>query len=276
MQNSLQKFFLVLILGACVLMPSVSWASLSIVPTLVVIEGRDRFADVNLINTSDETKTYEVRWRFFEMENGTGRYVEKEKSLTDFSVADHVVFTPRRVRLEPNRLQKIRLGLRLKGEPPAPGDYRAHLEFKEVSLPAAPQPAETPGKTVVGININFGFSIPVIYRVGEGSAKAEIGNVTAAYNDKTKHLEAIVPVTRSKDNPYGILGHLFVYKGGKLIGEQKNANIFPEASHRTFNVMLNVDKLDSGDVSVVYMEGETQNETKPQVKIAEKTVRISN
>lgn len=276
MQKQIQKLILALVLFIGAFTPSITWAGLSIVPTLVVIEGRERFADVNLINTSKEAKTYEVRWRFFEMEEGTGSYLDREKSLTEFSLADHVVFTPRRVRLEPNKLQKIRLGLRLSGEPPAPGDYRAHLEFKEIN-PAAPvnQTSNDGGeKATVGVKINFGFSIPVVYRVGESNVKAQIGDVKSAYNDKTKNLELIVPVSKASGDNYGLLGHLLVYQGDKLIGEQKNANIFSEAKSRTFNVMLNVDRLEKGSVRVVYMEAEKGD--KARATFAEKNIAISN
>lgn len=276
MQQSIQRLLLALVLFVGILMPSTTWAGLSIVPTLVVIEGRERFADVNLINTSSETKTYEVRWRFFEMEEGTGSYLDKEKSLTEFSLADHVVFTPRRVKLEPNKLQKIRLGLRLNGEPPAPGDYRAHLEFKEINPSAPVNQSANDGseKATVGVKINFGFSIPVVYRVGESNVKAQIGDVKSGYNEKTKHLELVVPVSNVSSGNYSLLGHLMVYQGDKLIGEQKNANIFSEVKNRTFNVMLNVDRLDKGSVRVVYMEAERGD--KARAKFAEKTIAISN
>lgn len=261
--------FLVFFVGALSFAASSVYANVTVTPTLIMIEGRDRYADVSLINTGDIVKSYEMRWRFFAMQESTGLYQEREGSTTDFDLSQHIVFTPRKVTLGPQQPQKIRLGLRLKGEPPPPGDYRAHMEF--MSEKRAPNVSKKPGEkgAPVAIGINVGFSIPVVYRVGESDAVATIGDITTRINEKRKAIEALVPVTRS-GGPFGIIGRMVIYHDDKIVGEVKNANIFPEISQRVFKIILSTDQLAAGTLKAVYYGVDKH---KDEI-FAEKTMRI--
>lgn len=248
-------------------------ASLTITPTLLVIEGRERYADVNLINNSDKPQSYAIGWRFFRQSELEGNYLTSEKSITDFDLTQNLVFTPKRVRLAPDDLQKIRLGLRLKGEPPAPGDYRAHLELKESAENAAPGQSQGQGRTSVGVKINVGFSIPVIYRVGAPDVQGVIGDVKTQINPNTKQIELVVPMSRKPaTSKFGLLGHFRVYLGDTLIGEQKNANVFPEIETRVFKIPLKTMALNSGSVRIVYSDYKFDGNEK--AVLTEKTMTI--
>ncbi len=254
--------FVVLFCGLVVSVINPAMA-LTISPTIIIIEGKNRYADVALINTSDVVQDYEVSWKFLSMEEGTGKYKESGASTTPFDLTKNMVFTPKRVRLEPKSMQKVRLGLRIKGEAPPPGDYRAHLELREAAV--SPDQAKPASKgTSVGIKINVGFSIPVVYRVGASDVTAEIGDVVLGVNPVTSKIEASVPIQLS-ESPYGVLGHLYVYYNNKLIGEVGNANIFAETHKRTFTVPLKSDKLSGGSLKVVFMDyRKDQNRTYAQ------------
>lgn len=245
-------YALALIAGGIVAWPAL--ASVTVTPMIVVMEGRDRYADVNLVNTSDKTKSYAVKWIYRNMVEGSGEYEVIEQSTTPFDLAKNLVMTPRRVTIEPGGMQKIRLGLRLKGEPPPPGDYRAHLQMEDDNgPPELPEPDKPlkEGEILVGVKINVGISIPVIYRVGESDATASIGEMKTQINPKTKQIELVIPVTRS-GGPFGLYGHMKIMYGGKLVGEIKNANIFPEIKQRIFVIPLNVESLNAGALDVVY------------------------
>jgi P pilus assembly chaperone PapD len=235
-----------------VLLPTAASATITIAPTIVVIEGK-RYGDVSLINTGNNYASYQVSWTFYKMEEGTGYYEKTDKSLTDFDLTQHLALTPKRVTLGPKGVQKVRMGLRLKGEPPPPGDYRAHLNIQEVPQEKSAQ-ENIPGKkgSNVGVSITVGFTIPVIYRVGQSDATAEIGNITTRINKSSK-IEAVVPITKS-ESKYGILGDLSIYYGDKVVGQIKNANIFSEVKARTFTVPLNVKELAGGSLRVVYSD----------------------
>lgn len=245
--------------------PFAAMATVTITPTAVLIEERDRYADVNLINTSDKEESYEIGWRFYRMEEETGAYQNIDSSISEFDLTRNLIFSPRRVTLQPKTTQKIRLALRLKDAPPVPGDYRAHLEMKqtETAPPLPPEdsaPATDPGKPKVqiGIGVSVGFSIPVVYRIGKSDVAAIMGDITTHVDAKSGKIVADVPVARKGEN-FGLMGHLSVYhtpRGGseKLVGEVKNANIFPEITSRTFHVTLSTPTLESGSLRVIYKD----------------------
>jgi hypothetical protein len=249
-------------------------ADVTITPTMVVIEGRDRFAEVHLVNITDKENSYELNWRFFSMEEGTGSYKGSEGPTTSFDLSQNIVSSPRRVTLPPNSSQKLRLALRLKGEPPAPGDYRSHLEIKQAKddtpyvdpqVPIDPQRPEVQA----GVRVRVGFSIPVIYRVGESNVVASIDNVRLQYNEKLKTNEAAVTISRN-DSPYGTMGAIYLYHGDKQVGELKNANIFPEIKSRTFNVKLEKSEIRGGSLRVVYQDWKPHNNK----ILADKTIAV--
>ncbi len=247
-------------------------ASLTITPTLVVIQGRDRFGDVSLVNPDKEAMTYDIGWSYTKMEEETGLYKNQDVSTTEFDLPKHLVISPRRVTLPPNSVQRIRLGLRLNGEPPAPGDYRGHLVMQGVTKAPVPEvetkkDATQPSKTTVGVSINVGFSIPVVYRVGESTDKIDIGTVTTSV--KNGRIQLAIPVTKTKST-FGAMGALMVYYNDEMIGQVKNANIFPEISSRTFNVGLSKDKLSGGSLKIIY---ESFDKKKKEI-LAEKTVPV--
>jgi len=225
-------------------------ASVTLTPTLVIIEGRNRYADVSLINTSNEPGNYEVSWVFHKMDENTGFYQNVDKSLTDFDLTQHLALTPKRVALGAQAVQKVRMGLRLKDGPPPPGDYRAHLQFREIPQDA-PAANETQKGVKVGVKVNVGFSIPVVYRVGESDATGTIGDVRTEINQKLGKIAVVVPITRS-ESAYGLLGELVIYYKDDVVGRIRNANIFTEIRRRDFRVPLNINQLSGGNLRIVY------------------------
>ncbi len=279
------KLALLLLMGVLVTLsvsfiPRVANATITITPMYIVIEGRQRYGDFNLINTSDEEQTYEMNWRFFKMAEETGEYLIVDKPPTDFNIAENIVFTPRKVTLAPRETQKVRLALRLKGEPPAPGDYRAHLEFNQVKKDVPPEPppvqnSSDPEKHAVkvGVGVNVAYSVPVIYRVGEGDATATMGDVTTGINPNSGAVEVYVPVTRAGTTSLmAILTVYYTPAGGTRtkVGEIANANIFSEATHRTFKCPLTVNELKGGALEIVYKE----SDPKKDVIFAQRTLTI--
>lgn len=275
MKNPLRKLFA---FGVCAMVMAIptSSSALTLTPTMIVLEGRDRYADLNVINNGDTRMNYTVFWRFFRQNDVLGNYFDADKSLTDFDITKNIVFTPKRMAVESQEMQKVRLGLRLKGEPPTPGDYRAHLEVREkpdASTNAIPGKAagQSAGRNVVGVGLNVGFSIPVIYRVGEPDVGAEIGTVTTKIN-KNGQIELTVPVSRiPAESKFSLLGEFQIFYNDQKIGEQKNSNVFPEAKSRDFKITLNAKSLNSGSLRIVYSDYKKGDKQKIY---AEKTMPI--
>lgn len=248
-------------------------ANIALTPTIVLIKPGQRYADVHIVNTTNSPQSYEISWKHYKMQEGTGSYAAAESSATDFDLAQNIVFTPRRVLLPPKGAQKVRLAVRLKqGAPPA-GDYRAHLSLMNKARgPSNTDEEVGPRENAAMVGMNVGFSIPVVYRVGDDKgAPATIGNVTTRINPKTNKIEAIIPVTRGQGN-YGVIGRLTVNYNGKKVGDKANANIFPEINGRVFEVPLNIQVLSGGSLEVVYSDYFLEKERpldKKIVKIAQ-------
>ncbi len=265
----MKTFFRVLVFGL-VFMPGLAKADLTITPTHIVFDGRERFAAITLINTGDEQMTYQMGWRYFRMQETGPAYKSSETSVTEFDLSKHIVLTPRRVTLLPGAKQRIRLALRRPEEVPD-GDYHAHLAFSPVV--EVPDSLEQE-KPTAGIKINVGYTIPVVLRAGDIDVNFDIADVGVIVNEKTGKFKALINVNRS-GGPYGAMAHLYVYHKGhsggeeELVGELHNAHIFPEVNHRVFDVFLTKDIRAGGSLRVV-LEHSDKDEDKKFV-YAEKT-----
>jgi len=246
------------------LAPAPASAGLAITPTTVVMQGRDRYADLTIINTDKVMHSYSLDWRFYRMEQDTGSYKLIDQSITPFDLSKHLVFSPKRITLGPSSAQKIRFALRLNGEAPPPGDYRAHFVVEELpqetNLPL-PQDntLQEPGKRSVtaAVNINFSFTMPIIYRVGESTDSATLETIEVARNPKNGKITMTVPVVKTQ-SAFGFYGKIRVehVDGGKVsrIGGLGNVNIFPETTRRVFSMPLKVSALQGGTLRVILLD----------------------
>ncbi len=239
----MKKFLLGFVVGLIAFVGIVSdvKAEMLITPTQIVFEGRDRFANVTLVNIGDKTHAYEVSFIYMKMSEPSGTYIKMDSAFTNFDLAKHIVFSPKRVVLKSGARQKVRLALRRPAEIPD-GDHRLHLSFKVVSqdenLDSAPLPE---GRSSASVSFNINYSIPVVLRSGDVVVNAVIDDMGLSRNKDTGLLNANISILRAGDTPYSILGYLRVYhinaSGDEvLVGEISNANIFSEVSRRVFNV----------------------------------------
>jgi fimbrial chaperone protein len=250
-KNTAKQILLIACLCILFLYPQASYAGVTVTPISVFMEhGKDRYADLILINTNKKAATYEMGWRFFRMEEGTGRYINSDISTTEFDLSKHIVFTPKRITIAPGGSQKIRLAIRLKGETPPPGDYRAHLDLRDASA--------LEKNSDIAVQMRIGYSLPVTYRVGKNTATTTISDVKTEISNNT--IQAVVTLNKTS-SPYSILGRLDVYhrpKNGKEehIGSIANAHLFAEIKRRTIKINLNTNDLSNGTLRVVYKERE--------------------
>lgn len=226
-------------------------AELGIVPTQILFEERERFKDVTLFNPGNETKSYDVSWEFYRMIGGDSdlAYEPVSDSITDFNLANYIVFSPRRVTLPPKGRQKVRLALRRPGDVPE-GEYRAHLKFSPVREDDGPEKQVVEGFSAA-LNIRVGFSIPVVFQVGGLDAQAKIEGLSFNRNPQNGVLEAYLDVSRQ--GKHGALGYIEVLdENGEEIGRVANAHIFPEVSSRRFKIVLNEEKISGKNIRVIY------------------------
>ena len=150
---------------------------LLVAPTRVELNGF-RGTEIVLNNIGSETATYRVSLELRRMTE-TGDLVDVDPAAAnpaEKTALDMVAYAPRRVTLQPNQPQAIRVGVR----PPAnlpDGEYRVHMLFR--AIPDAKPITETAGVSE-GIAIElrpiYGVTIPVIVRAGQLSAEAGIAN----------------------------------------------------------------------------------------------------
>ncbi len=234
-------------------------ANLMILPTNIVFEGRDRYADVTLINNGSDTKNYKLEWAYHKMLPGTGSYEHRESVGEDeFDLSKHIVMSPKRVRLAPKAKQKIRLALRRPAEDIAPGDYHVHLRFTAGDAEEESSGTEEVDVAAASVKFVVSYSIPVFLRVGESDVKAELGQISFERNAKTGMLDVFIPIERSPESPYSILGYVLIYhidENGdeEFVGELSNANIFPEIDNRTFRAFITKD-IEGGSLRIVLHE----------------------
>ncbi len=214
---------LICILGAA-LSFSVSHAQelggLAVTPTRIVFEGRQRSAEVNLVNTASIPATYRISFKNMRMLED-GSYEDIEAPETGELFADEMIrYAPRQIALEPGVAQTIRLLLRKPGDL-SPGEYRSHLMFKAL-------PPETVGEDIeqldleegeirVQITTVFAVTIPVIIRHGELSATVTITDLALIPSEKPDEPPALfLRLNRAGDRSvYGEVSVTFVSdKGG--------------------------------------------------------------
>lgn len=157
MNHRLQVFCIaLLLLGSSA--SAFAMGDLVVAPTRVILEGRNRAAEISLIHRGQEPATYRIGFVELEMDERGGM---REREAGPDSAAALIRFSPRQVTLEPGQVQTVRLQLRKPAELAA-GEYRSHLTFRHVpgELPAV----DSSGGVAVALVPVYGVSIPVIVR----------------------------------------------------------------------------------------------------------------
>ncbi len=266
MSINISKVKAVFFVLACVLslmmFQGAAHANLGITPTIISFADGERYKDITLINTSEETKTFQMSWRFFEMQETGASYEPVEKSLSEFDVSKHVFFTPRRVTIPAKGSQKIRMAFRRPAEVPE-GDFHAHLLFSPADNPQIDDEKTQDQSAAAGVSVKVGYSVPVIVRTGDFQEGGKIGQIQIARSEKGA-LTVNVPISRV-EGQHGLVGHLNVYHvpasgAEKLVGEVSNANIFPEVAQRLIPVTLQ-EEVSGGSLKLVLKSGTKDDET---------------
>lgn len=262
MIKTMCTYIMAAIWGFAVLFAGSAYADLSITPTLIHFEDGDRYKDVTLINTSEETKTYEMSWKFLEMQETGASYKPVEGSVSAFDVSKYVFYTPRRVTIPAKGSQKIRMAFRRPKEVPN-GDYSAHLLFSPSENPEINTEKRQAQSAAAGVSVKVGYSIPVIVRAGQFVGAGDIGRINLTRSTRNK-LTVNVPVKRPAGD-YGVIGAVKVYHlpaggGEELVGEVVNANVFTEIDQRIIPVALNKE-VSGGQLKVVLLSGKKNNDS---------------
>ena len=158
--------------------PAHAAGDLLVAPTRILLDG-SRGTEVVLNNIGSAPATYRISLEIKRMtaQGGLDEIEEADANDAEKAALAMISFNPRRVTLPPNQPQVIRVGVRVPEGTPA-GEYRAHMLFRAVpdAAPAVdPAKQQSSGGVSIALTPSYGITIPVIVRVGELGASAEIG-----------------------------------------------------------------------------------------------------
>ncbi len=252
------RFILVFILLATFAPMAPAKADLGITPVRIVFEGRGRSATVQLVNLTDHTNTYRMGWLTMKARPEGGYEVAQAADQNDpYSVAKMIVFTPRQVTIEPHGQQTIRLSLRRPADLPF-GEYRAHMSLVRMARDVQPLRVDPEQKDIsLALDVNVGFSIPVIVRSGEDKdLKISLSSPRLKMTEGKKPVPKLnIDINRDAGtfSSYGFLDVYWQPPQGKeeKIGRLDNVALYPEIKQRHMEVPL--DKVPTGgNLRVVY------------------------
>jgi hypothetical protein len=186
-------------------------AGLMLYPTRVVLESKDRSAQVELINNGNQPETYRIGI-FNRRMTETGEIVAADKPQAGELFADDLLrYSPRQVTLQPGKAQTVRIMVR-KPAGLAAGEYRSHLQFDRVADAAGAANLEnlakpTEGEVSIVLQALVGASIPVIVRHGETRVTTTLTDLTLE-SDPGKDKALFLSFTLKRDGTRSVYGDL--------------------------------------------------------------------
>ena len=186
-------------------------AGLMLYPTRVVLENKDRSAQVELINNGDKPETYRIGI-FNRRMTETGEIVAADKPQAGEQFADTMLrYSPRQVTLQPGKSQTVRIMVR-KPAGLAAGEYRSHLQFDQVADTEGAANLENltkPEKGDISIVLKslVGASIPVIVRHGETKVTTTLADL-ALEPEPGKDKALLLSFTINRDGARSLYGDL--------------------------------------------------------------------
>jgi len=248
-------------LALFLLLTSQTQANLMVSPIRILLDEQTRTGEVTLINTSNSTNSYKIEW------------IEYHQDKNDSYIVDHnnkrpasrmLSYSPRRVTLEPQQTQKIRL--RYRGSRVEDGEYRSHLRMTALVPEHKPSPVKT-DKPSMSINVQLSFDLPIIVRKGEGDLAIELGDIEIVPGVKgnTRSM-AKMKIPFHHTGTFSGTGTVRVMMQPKpdsevtQIGIVNNLNVFPDSKIVTKTIPLNLRTIPSGAAIKITYQGKKEYE----------------
>jgi len=232
-----------------------SHARIDILPRKIVMESRDRSAEITVMNLFDEPSMMRVTVIHYR-QNEDGTYTRLEKPLSDVFDPDTVArFSPRQFILSPGGRQKIRLSLR-KPADLQEGEYRFHVLVTRYDVENENAQAVNSGANIQ-LKMNMGVAIPIVVRQGNLDVSARMEDIRIIPASEADSGRPQLGVTILRDGSAGSIGELQAFwtpKGAKsrLVGEITNMNVFPEIRRREVVMPLRELPLGAGQLRLIY------------------------
>ena len=265
-KNRLTGLILLIILSSIQISFNQSYAAgqLMIAPTRVVFEGRDRSAQINVMNTGNATETYRISFVEKRMSE-SGDFITIEKADAGERFASKMIrYSPRQVVLPPGKSQTIRLMLR-RPKNISEGEYRSHLYFQNIPKNSAKNVDQLVNDNNKQVKIELtpivGITIPVIVRHGKTSANSALQDMKLIKpNNKDPRTKLVFQINRQgNQSSYGDLTATHIPNDGneKIIGRANGVAVYLPNSHRKVQMLLNMaqgQSLSKGKILMTYRE----------------------
>jgi hypothetical protein len=244
-------------LGMGLSYPAQAQGDLLIAPTRVVLSGGGA-GEVILSNIGTEAATYRITLELRRMtpEGDLDEVTEAEATAAEKAALAMVRYAPRRITLQPNQPQFVRLSARPPAELPD-GEYRVHVSFRAVPDPTSAAPAiETKTESGLAIRLTpiYGLTIPMIIRKGQLQASAALANARVTKQNGASFFAIDLKRTGARS----VYGDVVVLprSGGKPLYEAKGFAVYPELQARTVTLQLGPDQAAQlhGPVRIEYRE----------------------
>lgn len=237
--------------------PALAQGDLLVAPTRVVMNGGGG-SEVILSNIGSETATYRISLELKRMkpDGSIEDVAEAEATPAEKAALAMVRYAPRRITLEPNQPQSVRLSAR-----PAPdlpdGEYRVHLAFRAV--PDAADAAKAIEQTdASGLTIRltpiYGITIPLIVRKGQLEASVAIANPQVA----RQATASVLKLDLQRGGTRSVYGDVTVQPrgGGKPLFEARGLAVYPELATRNLALQVSPEQAARlrGPVRIEYRE----------------------
>jgi len=233
--------------------------NLLLTPKRIVFEGTKKSEELNLVNTGKDTARYVISFVQIRMKQDGSFETITQPDSAQFFADKNLRYFPRSVTLAPNETQSVKVQISNKSAL-EPGEYRSHLYFRSVPLQRPLGEAELVKDTtgiVVKITPVFGFSIPVIIRVGENTAAVELSHISVQVQNDTLALAGLLLSRAGNMSVYGDISVDHTSPEGKVtrVGTVKGLAIYTPNQNRYVRIALNKQpslNLHQGDLHIVY------------------------
>lgn len=257
------KHFHFLILAILTLLPSLAQARVDLLPHLLVMEGRQRSADLTVLNLGDQVNRFEIKYIHYR-QNNDGAYTVLEEALHEnFAPNDVVRMSPREFILDPRGKQKVRIAVRKPADLPD-GEYRFHVLATGYELEGVENTQDYSERVGVGLKINVGIAIPVIVRHGDlEQSTSRLSNFNLLGPSQTDSGKPELKFRASREGETSVLGEMEVSwapngEDFQDIGFITNFNIFPEIDYRDGSIPLDMLPLGNGKLRILYRDTFTE------------------
>lgn len=198
--------------------------AVEMIPMRIIMEGRDRSETLSLINRNSVPVTYRMETLIIRQKVSGGKERVKEPTPEEQRILDMVRFSPRKVRIEPNTIQTVRIMTRKPANLPA-GEYRVHIQ----ATPVPEKKDSPPQENGIFLDIVVSTSIPLIIRHGEThvALKAE-GLVFETRPNGKKVLKTRIIA----DGNRSAYINAALYHGNTLLGEAKGFAVYQPNGQR--------------------------------------------